>query len=215
MTNQPTVEEYIKLLNDADATVRAQAIEKLAELDAKQAVEPLIEIVNSYREKESLRHEAMQAIGRIDGEGNIQFFIQRLLNTYRDTYWDLPSDLRLSITVSTILVSLGEIAVQPLIEALKSTDSDTRGGAAYTLGKIKDKRAITPLISLLLNDKDVSIRCQAAESLGEIGEAEALMALQEASQKDFGENVTYDFGTQTVSGVAIVAIEKIKSKGKE
>jgi HEAT repeat protein len=197
MSSQPTVEDYLLMLKDpqAQVQVRKQAIEKLGELGAKQAVEPLIQLINTYKVEENLKHQAMLAIGKIAGADNIPYFITRLIDTYRDTYWDFPSDLRLSETASKILVSLGELALQPLIEALQSTDNDTRGGAAYTLGQMKDKRAITPLIKVLFNDTEVSIRCQAAYSLGKIGGEEALPALEKASQTDFGENYTYDFVT--------------------
>ncbi|MGB9927268.1 MAG: HEAT repeat domain-containing protein [Methanosarcina sp.] len=40
------------------------------------------------------------------------------------------------------LVEIGDPAVKPLIQALKSKDPDTRENAAINLGKIKDERAI-------------------------------------------------------------------------
>src|SRR5690349_18298444 len=102
MSTQPTIDNYIKLLKDADATVRAQAIEKLAELDAKQAVEPLIEIFKNYRENFDLRHQAILAVGKIGWEDKIQYFIKLLFYyPFKDTYWDFPSDDSLSDTAST------------------------------------------------------------------------------------------------------------------
>jgi HEAT repeat protein len=55
------------------------------------------------------------------------------------------------------------------IEALKSPDAAVRYQAAITLGKLKDPRAIQPLI-VALKDADFSVRLQAAGALGKLGE---------------------------------------------
>jgi len=47
MPTQPSVEDYIQMLKDPDTRVRAQAIEKLSELGAKQAVKPLIKLIHN------------------------------------------------------------------------------------------------------------------------------------------------------------------------
>ena len=45
-----------------------------------------------------------------------------------------------------VSVEAGEPAVEPLIQSLDSKDPEIRENAAITLGKIKDERAIEPLI---------------------------------------------------------------------
>ena len=56
----------------------------------------------------------------------------------------------------------------PLIHALKDEDRYIRCGAADSLGKIGDERAVKPLINAL-KDKDSYIRLEAAGALDEIG----------------------------------------------
>jgi HEAT repeat protein len=67
------------------------------------------------------------------------------------------------------LVEIGEPAVEPLIQALGAENSDTRENAAVTLGKIKDERAVQPLIEML-TDEEWEIEKAATDALIEIGE---------------------------------------------
>ena len=66
------------------------------------------------------------------------------------------------------LVEAGETAVGPLIQALDSKDPEIRENAAITLGKIKDERAIDPLIKLL-TDEEWEVESAATNALVEIG----------------------------------------------
>lgn len=73
------------------------------------------------------------------------------------------------------------------LEALKSENENVREEAAWTLSKIKDPRAVEPLVQVL-KDKNKEIRLLATKALGEIGDARAEDALQEAL-KDEDEDV--------------------------
>src|SRR5271157_1077577 len=67
----------------------------------------------------------------------------------------------------TTLSKIGTPAVEPLIRALKyRKDSNVRINVARVLGKIKDPRAVEPLIAAL-KDTDGTVRSQAALALGE------------------------------------------------
>ena len=63
---------------------------------------------------------------------------------------------------------IGEAAVDPLISALREGDGNLRWGAAIALGKIRDTRAIEPLIQALA-DKYENVRAESATSLAGIG----------------------------------------------
>ncbi len=71
-----------------------------------------------------------------------------------------------------ILSKIGEPAVMPLIEYLKSDNKDEVKLASRILGDIKDKRAVRPLAELL-NKEDYNIRSYACESLGKIADTAA------------------------------------------
>jgi HEAT repeat protein len=128
------------------------------------------------------------------------------------------------------LVIIGSPAVEPLINALRNGNYNTRKNVIIALGQIKDDRAVEPLmvalqdesshvrreaakalglikdtraidaLILALHDENTSVKEQAAEALGEIGGARAVDALIEALT---------DEGS-FVPGKAAIALGKIK-----
>jgi len=82
-------------------------------------------------------------------------------------------DAREILTLIEILGKIGEPAVLPLIEVLKSDNKDKVKTASRILGDIKNKRAVQPLSGLLSNS-DYNIRANACASLGKIGDTTVL-----------------------------------------
>ena len=78
--------------------------------------------------------------------------------------------------------------IECLIAALKDKDSDVRNAAAWSLGRLGDKRAVEPFIAAL-KDKDSNVREAAAEALGELGDKRAVKPLLTALKKDKDSNV--------------------------
>jgi len=77
------------------------------------------------------------------------------------------------------VIDLGRIgapAVYPVIEALKSGNSNARRWAAEALGRIKDPRATEALIEAL-EDQEPYVRSNAVKALGEIGDRRAVEPL--------------------------------------
>ncbi|WXG44158.1 MAG: HEAT repeat domain-containing protein [Promethearchaeati archaeon SRVP18_Atabeyarchaeia-1] len=64
--------------------------------------------------------------------------------------------------------------VGPLIEALKSTDWETRREMVSALGNIGDERAVTPLTGVLLHDENNEVRQEAASWLGHLCSEQAV-----------------------------------------
>ena len=81
-----------------------------------------------------------------------------------------------------ILVKIGDDAVIPLVEECRNADADVRKFVADVLGMIKDPRAVLTLCGML-DDENLNVVCSAAEALGEIGNAEAVPALQAAMSR--------------------------------
>lgn len=71
-------------------------------------------------------------------------------------------------TCRRLIEEYGDLAVEPLIENLGSTDANIRRGCAYCLGHIGDKEAIEPLAHHL-GDPDLFVRLEAAASLCMLG----------------------------------------------
>jgi HEAT repeat protein len=85
-------------------------------------------------------------------------------------------DAREMWTVIEILGKIGEPAVLPLIDSLKSDNKDVVKLSLRILGDIKDKRAVPPLIGLL-DKEDFNIRGYACESLGKIQDTTAFTSI--------------------------------------
>ncbi len=91
-----------------------------------------------------------------------------------------------AICVLSVLLLGGSQAqadqVDDLAKRLHKSDSDkARIAAAVSLGRLKDKRAIRPLVSAL-HDDNVVVRSVAASGLGNLGDSRALPALQKATR---------------------------------
>src|SRR5688572_3252211 len=104
--------------------------------------------------------------------------VKRLIEVLKDK----NSDDLLRLRVGKALFRIGEKAVEPLIIALKDSNSLIRKIAAETLGKIRDERAIEPLTALL-KDRNKEVREKTALALNNLGykpiddEQKALMIL--------------------------------------
>ena len=71
------------------------------------------------------------------------------------------------------LVSIGAPAVEPLIKMLNDDSWRVRRRAVRTLAKIRDPRAIEPLVASMKADDDCYVRKSAAKAIGEINDPRA------------------------------------------
>jgi hypothetical protein len=82
--------------------------------------------------------------------------------------------------------------VDPVSEAvvrLQSHHANSRRDGAYTLGRLRDPRAIPALIDRLKNDSDVDVRVAAATAMGEIGDPRAAVYLERVTIYDKKQKV--------------------------
>jgi ATP-dependent DNA helicase RecQ len=69
-------------------------------------------------------------------------------------------------------------AVPDLVLALSDSDGNVRRLASSALGKIRDRRAVEPLLTLLSNETKPQVRQYAVKALGQIGDQRAVPALK-------------------------------------
>ncbi len=96
------------------------------------------------------------------GEEAVPYLMERLDTETAREKW----------TLIDVLGKIGEPAVMPMVECLKSDNRDEVKLASRILGDIKDQRAVSPLAELL-NKEDYNIRSYACESLGKIADTTA------------------------------------------
>jgi len=76
-----------------------------------------------------------------------------------------------------------------LFVGMKSDNLGLQKGCIYMLGEIKSDRAVIPLMSVLHNASDASLRVAAAWSLCKIGDARGVYAVKMATQFDENQKV--------------------------
>lgn len=84
-----------------------------------------------------------------------------------------------------VIEAAGELHLEETVDCLRlmltrSPDEKLRKSAAYSLGRIADRKSIAEL-TMALNDASAHVRMRAAEALGEMGDGSALEPLLEAA----------------------------------
>lgn len=104
--------------------------------------------------------------------------------------------------VMDMLVKIGGVAVEPLINAVKDeSEIDVKLKVVEVLGKIGDSCAVEPLVGFLIH-RDEFLRCCAAVALGNIGDARAVDPLTKLLEREDGG----------VRLAILESLEKIKSR---
>lgn len=168
---QRTVEALIPMLKDKIKEVRQAAVEALANTDDPKLLDIFISLLKDQDEK--TRKYAASGLGNIKHPGAIEPLLQALRDNEYNVCW----------SASMALAKMGSAAVEPLIAALESYTWYGRELAADALGRIKDPRAVDPLIRLLrmmqvrneYGSKEA--REAAVEALGELKDPRAVEPL--------------------------------------
>lgn len=173
----------INVLNDNNEAVRYSAIHALGKI-GKPAVNFIIYASNS--KDIQIRFRSLEALGLIKDKKAITKLIKTLKDENREIRW----------YVLDIIKKYGQYGTVYLINALNYKDNEFRFHIISILGEIKDKRAVTPLLSFLEND-DTNIRYITADALGKIGDKKAVEPLIKALND---EDVTVRFNAAEALG---------------
>lgn len=101
------------------------------------------------------------------------------------------SDSGVQALAERLFIMIGEPAVDTLLEATGSEESQVRWRAAYALSMIGDKRAYASILELVLNaEKGSEEHYEAVLALGRLGDAQAVEPLISIlNQAKFGESL--------------------------
>jgi HEAT repeat protein len=178
-------EPLIAALRDEDSVVRGYAATALGEIGDPKAKEALLaalkrenaSVVNMASSLYDLGSDEVVAvlIDKLrDPDPNNRLYAIYALSRMSD-----PSEIEPLIAVlsneeigwlaSKALISIGEPAIKPLLEALFSDDRNIRLYATYTLGEIGSSRAGRGLVRMF-RDEDPLVRDTAAEALITLGD---------------------------------------------
>lgn len=167
LKDKGNVKGLVKALNyKSDINISVGAAEALGEIGDKQAIGPLIEVLNTDRYgATALSAAAASALGKI-GQPAVEPLMEELKGSVGSRW----------ITVKDALVQIGGPSIEPLIELLNNKDSELRRRAALALGEIGDTRAIDALL-LALNDEASNVREYAFKAIGSIGDEKTVEPL--------------------------------------
>jgi len=160
------------------ADVRGAAVKSLGDIGNPEVVDTLIQILEDSSDDYTVRTDAALALGRM---GDTKA-IDPLIRTLYDEWYEKAIGLR-----EAIAESLGAFRDARVIDALVyalSRDYRTAFAAAETLKKLRDKRAVEPLIRIVEDDGNKGLgydyrRRFAVQILGVLGDPRAIPALVE------------------------------------
>ncbi|HEY3422751.1 MAG TPA: HEAT repeat domain-containing protein [Methanocellaceae archaeon] len=190
----PAVPALVRSLGDKSPMMRAGAARALRDVSDGRAIEPLIKLLRENNK--NVKIEAMYALGRAKDSRAIGPLLKVLAD-----------DAAVNEAASDALVLIGEPAVWPLINAIKTVSMPVRSDIYRTLVKI-GKPAVQPLIKSL-GDGNPAIRSGAAIVLGRLGEACAveplLEMLRQEKMEKFLQSDTASYRMRMIEG-ALAAI---------
>jgi hypothetical protein len=162
---EAAVEPLIQTLMHKKASVRLAAALVLGKIGDKRAIEPLVHALVDF---ENVRQTAITALEALNWEPRNE----------RETVYYLIAKKRWD----ELEIKFGKLAVEFLCEILLEESDESAMKICQILGRIKDKTAGGPLVTILVRDSYYygrDIVCEnAAKALVEIGDANALLPLK-------------------------------------
>ncbi len=201
-TNTPvSIDVLIRNLKHRDRFIRREAALALGKMQAQQAVDPLIALLNDHRTVWDAAQDAAWALGEI---GDLQA-VEPLIAVLNKPF--------VAGRAIEALAKLGDPRmVEPLIRLFKAQPVSS---IATILGNFGDRRAVEPLIDAL-QDRDPSVRFYVARALGKLGDKRALPALEWTRTHDTEPILDRkSVRGKSVSDAATKAIERITADSGE
>jgi HEAT repeat protein len=173
-----TANDLLQGLSDPNPVIRQNIAKALGKLGDKKAVDPLTKLLSD--KDENVRSFATVALGEIGSDETFQI----LLPLLRDDSVNVRCSV---INAFTMLKNPGVYEI--LVKMLSDPENEVVCQTAIALGEFGDKKAVTPLVDLLLKEvkfnTDADKRAAAAIGLGILGEERALEPLRKVYNDRF------------------------------
>ena len=148
-------------MSDTNIPEKPEGAEELE----KQGLSELVRALHEHTDPQ-VRQYAAYLLGQAKNPRAIQPLIEALA--------DFDKSVREQATLA--LSTIGKAAIEPLAEAMKEPQWETRYRAAEALGRIADEKAVQPLIQGLKDNRD-HVRYMAAKGLSDLGDSDAVEPL--------------------------------------
>jgi len=156
------VQPLLSLLKDPENDVRIAACLALGLFKNPSTFDEITNVLLDDAQIE-VRQAAARALGHTQHPAALPYLMEAL----RDSYWWFEREQSAGDLFNAI-ERMGEMAVGPLIEALKDEEGAVRRYTAILLGRIRDERAIEPL-GMALYDLHHDVGKASAEALANFG----------------------------------------------
>ena len=149
--------ELAEQTKNPDATVRLEAVQSLAEVEAVEDQTRLVGVMGDPDWQ--VRSAAVQGLARRSAPEAIKALLESVREDHRN--------LAVLNSAIQVLVMCDVDTLSTLVEFLSDTDADLRMQAALALGEQRDERALPHLIAAL-DDADINVRFHVIEALGKL-----------------------------------------------
>lgn len=152
----------LTILNDREEKyqIRASAVSALGGIRDKTIVTPLIEILKDKNESDKIKIMAMSTLAYL-GDENI---VNKRVNLLKQ-----KGKYKFAEEIKEISNIVHDQAEKSIIGLLKNSEQSVRIEAISTLSRIGDKKAVEPLINILIDtNENIYIRTNVAESLAKL-----------------------------------------------
>jgi HEAT repeat protein/Cdc6-like AAA superfamily ATPase len=170
LSDQTAFDPLFKIaLEDQSPIVRWSAAHALGKIDAKAAMQSLLEVIENENYK--MRERAAEAIEHLESEEVIPTLVELLENYKQYRYSYIYSK------AAKGLERIGtETAIQGLIQALKNLDFKVCRAAINALGH-SGNQTVIPKLTEMLEDPNPDVREEVAFALGNLGSKAAIPEL--------------------------------------
>lgn len=159
-TIEPIIGKLIQVANTPDSDARVATASILARINQELAVPILLE---------AMRDGSWDV--RMAATLTLQDMDVPILSGLADILWELEHDIQ--DAADTAVRHLGTSALPTLLKLLHSENWKMRRGAAWALGRLRDKAAVPGLVQVL-NDEDSLVGAASADSLAQIRDEAAV-----------------------------------------
>ncbi|MFX0123716.1 MAG: HEAT repeat domain-containing protein [Candidatus Hodarchaeota archaeon] len=169
----PAVEPLVTLLNNTDKVVLKHVIDALVRIGDIRAVKPLIQLL---KRECDLQQGIIKALPKFESNHVSKSLIEALNS----------NDRNICRTIFIALWTIGDEAIEPLLNALENEKEKIRLEILNVIGMIRNDRVKNALIHTL-KDPSEKVRKKVVETLGEIGDEEVvdpLIAILNDDSKD-------------------------------
>ncbi len=164
----PAAPALLAALQDPNGNVQEAAVAILKDVATPEAVEPLVGCLTSRNW--IVRMHAAKALGNLGDERAVRHLIPLLVDSVK----------AVRVDATDALARIGRPALATLLAALRHEEWILRLHACEALGKIGAEEAVVALCEVMLHDRDMAVRQDAAKALSSIGHPAAFEALAKA-----------------------------------